>query len=348
METKNHTQHLLGKPIPRMALDSIRALKGLQYPSGLFGASKPSVSTGYDKAWIRDNLYEILAFEAVTDFETVEKNIRALFSVFLKHESHLDRALAEKPSDKNSYLHARYCPITFNKFDEAWGNKQNDAVGFFLFKVGQLQKNGINVVDTADKHRIVQKLANYLIAIEYWHDKDNGVWEENEEIHASSVGACVAGLKAVQNLVFVPQWAIDKGKDTLDLLLPGESVSKQVDLALLSLIYPLEVVSESQRKAILENVENHLVRSKGLIRYRNDRYYNRNGEAEWCFGFPWLAIIYKKLGNEQKYQYYLKKTRDAFNQKGELPELYYADSNEHNENSPLGWAQSLYVVAVVS
>ena len=33
------------------------------------------------------------------------------------------------------------------------------------------------------------------------------------------------------------------------------------------------------------------------------------------------------------------------NSKGELPELYYSNSNIHNENSPLGWAQAMYMVA---
>jgi hypothetical protein len=36
----------------------------------------------------------------------------------------------------------------------------------------------------------------------------------------------------------------------------------------------------------------------------------------------------------------------VMNSEGELPELYFAGSPEHNENSPLGWVQSLYLVAL--
>jgi len=41
----------------------------------------------------------------------------------------------------------------------------------------------------------------------------------------------------------------------------------------------------------------------------------------------------------------LQKTREIMNDKHEIPELYYANSNEYNENCPLGWAQALHLVA---
>jgi hypothetical protein len=34
------------------------------------------------------------------------------------------------------------------------------------------------------------------------------------------------------------------------------------------------------------------------------------------------------------------------NWKFEIPELYYAGTNIHNENSPLGWSQALYLAAI--
>ena len=137
---------------------------------------------------------------------------------------------------------------------------------------------------------------------------------------------------------------IKKGEEALNMLLPRESEKKETDLALLSLIYPYGIVSAEQRDLILKNVESKLVREKGVIRYINDQYYNKSGEAEWTMGFPWLAIIYHKIGNPYKYANYIRKTMAAFNEHGELPELYYSNSNIHNENSPLGWAQALYLV----
>jgi phosphorylase kinase alpha/beta subunit len=171
------------------------------------------------------------------------------------------------------------------------------------------------------------------------------MWEENEEVHASSVGACVAGLQRISKHVYVPEWLIEVGQATLKSLLPRESESKETDLALLSLIFPYNIVNNEQREKILENVEKHLLRERGVIRYPGDRYYNRNGEAEWTMGFPWLSIIHKRIGNINKYRFFLEKTMKAMNKKQELPELYYANSEEHNENSPLGWSQALFLVA---
>ena len=124
-----------------------------------------------------------------------------------------------------------------------------------------------------------------------------------------------------------------------------ESQTKEVDLALLSLIYPYNLLDDKMKKEVLKRVETNLVRNRGLIRYDGDKYYHEKGEAEWTMGFPWLAIIYKQMGNKEKYAHYMKKTFECLNDKGELPELYNANSDKHNENSPLGWAQSLYLVA---
>ncbi len=329
-----------------MLQKSIQILEGLQYPNGLFAASHVNVKTGYNLSWIRDNVYELLGFEAVKDYRKVKKTLRALLDILLKHEYKIEWAIREKPKYRHQYIHARYNPMTLEEVYEEWGNKQNDAIGALLFKIGDLESRGIKILRNENDRRIVQTLVGYLASIQYWHDKDNGMWEENEEVHASSVGACVAGLKKIAKIVDVPSDLIAKGEAALHTLLPRESETKETDLALLSLIYPYNIVTESQRTAILKNVEERLVREKGVVRYGGDAYYNNGeGEAQWTMGFCWLAIIYKQLGNVAKYAHYFRKAASVINDKGELPELYYANSQKHNENSPLGWAQSLFIVA---
>jgi len=194
---------------------SKRLLQSLQHTTGLVSAAA-SDTTGYDKSWIRDTLYISFGYEAVQDIARLKKAHRALLNVFKKHEYKIDHAIREKPQHAYQYIHARYHPTKLTEFHEEWGNKQNDAVGFFLFNVGRLQKKGIKVIRNKDDRRIIQKLVHYLESIEYWQDKDNGIWEENEEVHASSVGACVAGLKAVQNLVSVPEELIQKRKECIE------------------------------------------------------------------------------------------------------------------------------------
>ncbi len=323
---------------------SIKILKSLQHDNGLFKAASCG-ETGYDKCWIRDTLYALLGLEAAKEMDSVVKGLHTLFDIFLKHEYKIDWAVKEKPQHKHQYIHARYDAKTYEEFHEDWGNKQNDAIGAFLWKVGDLERKGVKVLRGDNDSRILQKLVMYLASIEYWHDKDNGMWENDEEVHASSVGACVAGLLRVKGIVDVPNWLVNAGKETLWMLLPAESCSKKVDLALLSLIYPYDVVDLAMKQKILSNVEEYLVREKGLIRYSGDWYYNEEGEAEWTMGFAWLSIIYRSFGDAHKSGYYLDKVKEAAMPNGEMPELYHAKSKMPNRNSPLAWAQSLRIVA---
>ncbi len=344
-------------------LDNIRKL---QAESGLFLASRSDVSTGYNKAWLRDNFYTCLAFEEIEDWTTVKKVWKSLLGIFVKHKNKISWAAKNKPYQTFQYIHARYNPDTFEEFWEEWGNKQNDAVGAILFKIGELEQKGIKIIDTDEEAEVIQTLIDYLKSIEYWHDPDNGVWEEYEEVHASSVGACLAGLKSIAKLgkFDVPVHIVERGESALHNLLPRESKSKFTDLALLSLIYPFNIVGERMGREIVRHLEYHLERDRGVIRYKNDRYYNKNEdgyseEAEWCFGFPWLSIIYKKWASDgerfgditdeadaqKSYQYLEKSFKTIYND--QIPELYYSDSNKPNENTPLGWSESLFVVAML-
>jgi GH15 family glucan-1,4-alpha-glucosidase len=327
-----------------MIQKSIEILRSLQQPSGLFIASNPHVTTGYNRAWIRDTIYESMGLEAVKSYRELIRSYHALLDILLKHEYKINWAIKEKPRYAYQYIHARYDPKTGSEIMEEWGNKQNDAIGALLFKIGDLEQKGIRILRNNDDIRILQKLVFYLQSIEYWHDKDNGMWEEAEELHASSVGACVAGLKAIRPVVDVPAELIKKGEHALTALLPNESATKDSDLALLSLIYPYNIVNHEQQMQILHRVEAYLVKEKGVIRYKGDKYYSNGEEAQWTFGFPWLAIIYRRLNRPDKYAYYMRKTLEVMNVKGELPELYYANSDIHNENSPLGWSQALFLV----
>ena len=332
----------------------LKILKNLQYESGLFAASRKEGSTGYNKAWLRDNFYECMAFEAIGSWNIVKKTFRAVLDIFLKHEEKIDWAIEHKPDKGYKYIHPRYHPETFEEFWEDWGFKQHDSIGAILFKIGEIQVDAKqNLLKSEKDFRIVQKLVNYLARIEYWHDPDSGMWEESEEIHASSIGACVAGLKKASKIegIKVDPNLIHKGEVILNDLLPRESKKKFVDLALLSLIYPYEIVDEKQRKEILKNVEYHLEKNRGVIRYKNDYYYNKNPdgyseEAEWTMGLSWIAIIYEKLGNRNMAKHYLTKAIGTISEDGDIPELYYSNTRVPNANNPLGWAESLFIVAL--
>jgi GH15 family glucan-1,4-alpha-glucosidase len=329
-------------------------IRKLQKPSGVFTASAHDVGTGYDKAWLRDNYFTVLGFLETGDTETTHRTAKALLGLFVKHRDKINWAIENKPYQTWQYIHARFHPETFEEYWEEWGNRQNDAVGEVLDLICMLELRGVGVAETDEEREMVQKIIDYLIRIEYWHDEDNGIWEEALEVHASSIGAVVAALKKAAQISWlrVPEEAIRKGEEALRALLPRESVSKFADLALLSILYPFREATEEEALAILRNVEYHLTKDKGVIRYKTDRYYNNNAkdgwseEAEWCMGLSWLAIIYAERGDRERAEYYLECARSTITPGGQIPELYYSHTERPNDNTPLGWAESMYVIAL--
>ncbi|MBY0310224.1 hypothetical protein K2Q16_03715 [Patescibacteria group bacterium] len=323
----------------------------LRRPNGVFTAAP--METWYGKAWLRDIYFTTLAFLETGDKEVTRSAAKALLTVFVKHQDKINWAVEHKPHAAWQYIHARFHPETFEEYWEEWGNSQNDAVGEVLNLLVTLEQMGWSVVETDDERAMVQTIIDYLVRLEYWQDPDNGIWEEAMEVHASSIGSVLAALKKAAEIPWltVPDYALVEGERALTALLPRESESKFCDLALMSLIYPFQITTEEQTKEILRNVEYHLVRDKGVLRYKCDRYFNNNRdgwseEAEWCFGLSWLAIIYAERGEKDKAFYYLRRAKATVTPDGMVPELYYSHTDKWNDHTPLGWAVSMYVVAL--
>ena len=337
---------------------SYATLEAIRLPNGLYLASP---SADYSKVWLRDTVYESLPYlDKLTPH--YERTYWSLLDILRRHEWKVDAILRQKPAERDAYIHARFHPETLREFNEPWGNKQNDATGAVLFGIAQGLKHGKRILRDERDRRLVQKLVHMHAALCYWEDADNGMWEEAEEVHASSLGAVVSGLCAIREQGFdVPQESIDRGRAALDALLPRESVTKRADLALLSLAYPYRVLTHEQRRKVVHNVEKHLLRSRGVIRYEGDSYYSplaeehgrdkpwefyHGSEAEWTFGLPWLSLIYREAGNHQKADEYLERAAAVEQGLGNLPELYYANTDMPNPNTPLGWSVAMHVLAI--
>lgn len=333
-------------------------LERLRLANGLYIASP---SADYSKVWLRDTVYEVLPY-ADKQGGHYAKTYHALLDILRRHEYKIDAIIRQKPTHGDAYIHARFHPHTLREFREPWGNKQNDAIGAILFGVAEGLRHRQPVLRDDRDRRVVAKLVRMLGALQYWEDADNGMWEEAEEVHASSIGACLGGMIALRKQGFhVPDDLILRGRQALDALLPRESATKPVDLALLSLCWPYRVVSPEQRERIVRNVEKRLLRTRGVLRYEGDSYYStladdhgrdkpwafyHGTEAEWCFGLPWLSLIHREMGHEAKAEHYLQWTARVLRAPGNLPELYYAGSDEVGPNTPLGWSVAMHVLAL--
>lgn len=101
---------------------NVKLLESLQTPKGLLLAA-PSQGTGYNKAWIRDNIYASLGLEVANPSKAV-RALRGLFDVMKKHEHKIYWAIREKPVHAYQYIHARYDPETLEEFWDEWGNNR--------------------------------------------------------------------------------------------------------------------------------------------------------------------------------------------------------------------------------
>ncbi|WP_152396059.1 glycoside hydrolase family 15 protein [Paenibacillus guangzhouensis] len=340
-----------------MLKESYLILDQLRLPHGLYIASP---SKDYQYVWIRDCVYMSLPYLNKPN-RYYESTYYRLLDLFRTYEWKLHILSKQKPSYEWEYLHARYsAQDVLEIHDQNWGHVQHDMIGAFLFGIGSGLAAGKRMFRDDKDLEIVQRLVEYLGHIEYWHDPDNGMWEEAREVHASSIGACVAGLKAVEPYVLVPDALIDKGLHALLTLFPHESQEKSTDLAQLSLVYPYRLFTGMLGDIIVQRAEQQLLRDRGLIRYEGDSYYStlephhgrhqprdfyRGTEAEWTFGLPWLALCHLTLGRYEEARSYIHRTESLMTKPGVLPELYYGGTAAANPNTPLGWSSAMYILA---
>ena len=181
-------------------LDQVRKLRA---PTGLFTASASDVTTGYNKAWLRDIYFMTLGFKYTGEMDVVKDAAKALLQILSKHKEKISWAVNNKPFETWQYIHARYNPETFEEYWEEWGNKQHDAVGEVLYLIADCENSGHTVVVTDEEKELVQMLVNYINAIEYWHDADSGIWEENQEVRSSSIGSVVCALRSASKLPYI-------------------------------------------------------------------------------------------------------------------------------------------------
>ncbi|MCL6515564.1 glycoside hydrolase family 15 protein [Alicyclobacillus sp.] len=317
-----------------------RVLDSMRLPNGLYIASP---AEEYRYVWIRDVCYTALAY-LDDDGHRFDETCHRLLDIFHRHRWKLDHHAVHRPNAVFEYLHPRYDATTLDEIHEPWGNAQNDAIGALLYLLGLGLSRGRPVLRNDEDRAVVRQLVRYLGTLTYWQDADNGMWEENREIHASSIGACAAGLLALRKHVDVPWEIIQAGLAELHRLLPRESPSKPCDLAQLSLVYPYRLLPRDLARHVVEEVERTLLRERGVIRYLGDRYYrHRDREAEWCLGLPWLGLCWDTLGERDRALSYLRWTEWVMVAPGVLPELYYGGTDRPNPHTPLAWAVSLYV-----
>ncbi|OGD29926.1 hypothetical protein A3A18_00935 [Candidatus Azambacteria bacterium RIFCSPLOWO2_01_FULL_44_84] len=326
----------------------LREMENLQKPSGAFIAAP---SGDYRSCWLRDHLYCVFTYFYLNDFEKLQRGIWVVFDILHKYRWKIEKAIITPPGSHNvhEFIHAKYDPDTFNEITNDWGHHQLDALGLLLHIVADLDFKNIRVIRNENDSKLIQLLIFYLLAVKFWKNPDNGMWEEGLDFHSSSVGAIVAGLSYInrRQIVVVPSSMINAGCDALNAILPNESSSREIDMASLSLIWPYNIVSREIADTILSRAKSKLAQRHGLNRYWGDNYFrSRSGvSGEWPMGFFWLSIIYSQRHEAEEARHWFDRGLAEIVFGIHIPELY--KDGESNNHTPLAWAHALAVIAEV-
>jgi phosphorylase kinase alpha/beta subunit len=387
-------------------------LSRLSAGAGLLPASTATTVHGdYRHAWVRDNVYSILGAwalgKACRRYDTGEARaerletavrgvMRGLLRAMMAQSQKVERFKhTQNPLDA---LHAKYDAETGAVVveDDRWGHLQIDATSLFLLVLAQMTVGGLAIVENADEAAFIQNLVHYLGPA--YRIADYGIWERGRktndgsvEINASSVGMAKAALEAVRGLellgddprgrIFVPPDDIARARESLQALLPQESVSKETDGALLSVLFwPGYAMADANLLAISrERILKRLEGRYGLKRFLRDghqtavedhgRLHYETGElanfdrieSEWPLFFTYLLVDARLRGDRVMGAHWQMKLDPLFvldDGMQMLPELYTVPADRvqaefrvpgsqlrtPGENVPLLWAQSNWII----
>ncbi|ANJ66969.1 hypothetical protein A9404_05875 [Halothiobacillus diazotrophicus] len=386
-----------------------------QHPiSGLLPASTAVNAHGdYTDAWVRDNVYSILAAWALglayrrvdtADARAYEleqatiKNMRGLLTAMMRQADRVERfKRTQQPIDA---LHAKYDTGTGLAVvgDAEWGHLQLDATSLFVLMLVQMTLSGLRIIASRAEVDFVQNLVWYLSRA--YTTPDYGIWERGNkinhgqrELNASSLGMVLAALQAIDGFdlfggdgddrsrILVLADDIARTEMTLNALLPRESGSKEVDAALLSVIgFPAFAVRDAEMvatvdqaltqkltgrfgcKRFLRDGHQTVLEDENKLHYEPEELERFAGiESEWPLFFTYRLINSWFSGDFETAERFNRQLTDlAVQRDGQyvLPELYFVPEpaideerlspgsadRQPNENQPLVWAQSLWIV----
>ncbi|XP_072470312.1 phosphorylase b kinase regulatory subunit alpha, liver isoform isoform X4 [Notamacropus eugenii] len=268
-----------------------------------------SASHEQKDAWVRDNIYSILAVwglgmayrknadrdedkaKAYELEQNVVKLMRGLLQCMMRQVDKVEK-FKKTQSTKDS-LHAKYNTATCGTVvgDDQWGHLQVDATSLFLLFLAQMTASGLRIIFTLDEVAFIQNLVFYIEAA--YKVADYGMWERGDktnqgipELNASSVGMAKAALEAIDELdlfgahggrksvIHVLPDEVEHCQSILLSMLPRASTSKEIDAGLLSIIsYPAFAVEDVN---IVNETKNEIIAKLqgryGCCRFLRDGY----------------------------------------------------------------------------
>lgn len=336
--------------------------ENLRHDNGLYSASAGEHYRPY--VWLRDLYMQTLNLPREEYLQSWTSFLNYLVETEKETQKFTNIISNGKGADP---LHIRWSTFNNSEIEPEWGHLQFDAWGMSMIAIA---KEAEHFFKNEEYKNVIKLMIQSVVAYRVWEMPDTGAWEENHEVRQSSIACIAAGLHDLRPYFMEMKddidFAIHLCSEKVFKLGTNETETRSCDLAQTHAILtciPRDLMSKQQALSILENIEKTLLREKGVIRYENDLYYNINcattsdkynglfhkqfegqyqgAEAEWVFGLPKLILCRKLLGLPENVSLYERLIKIAQETEGNIPELYYANTNIHNDNTPLGWACNL-------
>ncbi|VFV38192.1 phosphorylase b kinase regulatory subunit [Lynx pardinus] len=337
-----------------------------------------SASHEQKDAWVRDNIYSILAVwglgmayrknadrdedkaKAYELEQNVVKLMRGLLQCMMR-QVHKVEKFKHTQSTKDS-LHAKYNTATCSTVvgDDQWGHLQVDATSLFLLFLAQMTASG----EPGSFEPIVQGVTLYR------EKGDYGMWERGDktnqgipELNASSVGMAKAALEAIDELdlfgahggrksvIHVLPDDVEHCQSILFSMLPRASTSKEIDAGLLSIIsFPAFAVEDMNLVNVTKNeIISKLQGRYGCCRFLRDGYKTPREDPNRLHYDPAELKLFENIECEWPVFWTYFIIDGVFN--GDAVQVDEEYKNPHTvDRVPLGklphlWGQSLYILS---
>ncbi|XP_066589862.1 probable phosphorylase b kinase regulatory subunit alpha isoform X2 [Prorops nasuta] len=295
--------------------------------TGLFPASPTN-----DHAWVRDNIYCILAvwglsmaYKKIADVDedrakTYEleqscvKLMRGLLMAMMQQKEKVEKFKStQNPHDA---LHAKYSSVNGQTVvgDAEWGHLQIDAISLYLLVLAQMTASGLQIIFNLDEVAFIQNLVFYIESA--YCTPDYGIWERGDktnhglpELNASSIGMAKAAMEAMNELdlfgarggptsvIHVLADEAQKCQAVLQSMLPRESNSKELDSGLLAIIsFPAFAVDEPNLIQLTRDAITKKLQGKyGCKRFLRDGYKTPKEDPNRLYYEPWELRMFENI-----------------------------------------------------
>jgi GH15 family glucan-1,4-alpha-glucosidase len=317
--------------LPAIA-DQARALiLSLQDAGGAYPASPTfSVYRGY--AWLRDGAFIADGMSAAGEVESASRFFDWCDRMLVDCEGRIAQIVAAAasgtPVDDQHMLPTRF---TLDGVDDDadWWDFQLDGYGLWVWAaIAHAERHGL---DASRWRRGIELTVDYLVSS--WSRPCYDWWEEHlEEVHVSTLGSIVAGLRAAAGAPFLDAARAASASGTADAaheLLLAEGTrdghlikwigSTEVDASLAALAGLLDVVPASSPLGLasIAELDRELVVDGGMHRFTADTYY---GGGQWPLLSCMLGLAHVAAGNRDRALELLRWAGSTVSPNGDMPE----------------------------